>query len=317
VSETDIENRSRHFRVEQLGDGVFALLHQDDGWAIGNAGIVDLGESTLVFDTFMAVEAGIDLRTAAQELTGNPVGIVINSHYHNDHIWGNQAFDRQTDIISSSDTRALIETKGQEEYVWYMENSSTRFKEIRAQIEDEKDGEKKKELELSSSYYEGLMATLPGLSIRLPNITFKSRMRIHGAKRDVDLITYKNGHTGSDTILYLPGEGILFLADLLFVDSHPYLADGDPVHLKVTLDEIGTFEGDVLIPGHGPPGSKNDLSLLRHYIDHCEQAADSLLDEEDAATQIADLAIPDPYMAWAFANFYPMNIRCLLSARES
>lgn len=289
---------SKHFRVEQLADGVFALIHRDGGWAIANAGIIDLGETTLVFDTFITVEAGTDLRNAAEELTGNVVNIVINSHYHNDHIWGNQAFDSQTAIISSTETRAIIGTKGQEEYAWYKENSPIRLNELRTQIEDEKDEGKKKELELWSSYHEGLVATLPELSVRFPNITFKSRLRIHGAKREVDLITYKNGHTESDTILVLPDQGILFLADLLFVDSHPYLADGDPVHLKEILDEKKIIEGDVLIPGHGPSGSKNDLSLLREYIDHCEQAANSIFDEEDSQAQIANLVIPDPYADW-------------------
>ncbi|MCH7586833.1 MAG: MBL fold metallo-hydrolase [Chloroflexi bacterium] len=303
---------SRHFRVEQLADGVFALIHKEGGWAIANAGIIDLGESTLVFDTFITVEAGTDLRYAAQELTGNAVSIVINSHFHNDHIWGNQAFDTQTTIISSTETRANIATKGQDEVAQYKEYSPVRLKELRAQIEDEKDERKKKELELWSSYHEGLVATLPGLSVRLPNITFQSRMRIHGTKRELELLTYTDGHTGSDTILFLPDEGILFLADLLFVDSHPYLADGDPVHLKEILDEIKTLRGDVLIPGHGPPGSKNDLDLLRDYSDHCEQAAESILDKEDAEAQIANLEIPDPFAAWDYAIFYPANIRYFL-----
>ena len=308
---------SRHFNVEQLADGVFALIHREGGWAIANAGIIDLGEITLVFDTFITVEAGTDLRNAAEKLTGNPVSKVINTHYHNDHIWGNQAFDRETDIISSSETRALIATKGQDEVVYYKENSPKRLKELRAQIEDERDEGKKKELELWSSYHEGLVATLPELSVRLPNITFQSRMRIHGAKREVELLTFKNGHTENDTILVLPGEGILFLADLLFVESHPYLADGDPINLKEILEEIGTFEADTLIPGHGPPGSKHDLSLMRQYIDHCEQAADSILDVENAEVQIANLVLPDPYAAWDYAIFYPTNVRHFLTRRKN
>lgn len=303
---------SRHFRVEQLADGVFALIHKEGGWAIANAGIIDLGESTLVFDTFITVEAGIDLRNEAQELTGNAVSIVINSHYHNDHIWGNQAFNSQIAIISSSVTRAEIETKGQDEVAGYKKNSPVRLKELRAQIDDEKDKGKKKELEMWISYHEGLVATFPTLSLRFPNISFESRLRIHGVKREVELLAYKNGHTGSDTILFLPDEGILFLADLLFVDSHPYLADGDPVHLREILGEIETFEADVLVPGHGPPGSKKDLSLILQYIDHCEQAADSIQGEEAAEAQIASLVIPEPFAKWNYAIFYPTNIRYFL-----
>ena len=43
---------SRHFRLEQLADGVYACINADGGWAICNAGIIDLGNRTLVFDAF-------------------------------------------------------------------------------------------------------------------------------------------------------------------------------------------------------------------------------------------------------------------------
>ena len=36
---------SRHFRLQQLADGVYAATHIDGGAAIGSAGIVDLNEA--------------------------------------------------------------------------------------------------------------------------------------------------------------------------------------------------------------------------------------------------------------------------------
>ncbi len=51
---------SRHFNLEQLADGVYAAIHAEEGWAICNAGIIDLGDRTLVFDSFMSPQAAID-----------------------------------------------------------------------------------------------------------------------------------------------------------------------------------------------------------------------------------------------------------------
>jgi cyclase len=84
--------RSQHFRLERLADGIYAAIHIDGGWAQSNAGIIDLGDRTLIFDTFINPEAATDLRAAAEELTGRSTVVVINSHSHNDHIWGNQIF---------------------------------------------------------------------------------------------------------------------------------------------------------------------------------------------------------------------------------
>jgi len=92
---------SKHFRLQQLAEGVYAAIHREGGGAIGNAGIVDLGDRTLVYDTFIAPQPAEDLRAAAEALTGRPVDTVINSHWHSDHMWGNQVFGQDTDILST------------------------------------------------------------------------------------------------------------------------------------------------------------------------------------------------------------------------
>src|SRR5690348_17354447 len=87
---------SKHFRLEPLLDGVYAAIGIEGTGSGSNAGIIDLGDRTLVFDTFLTPQAADDLRTAAERLSGRPVAFVINSHWHSDHIHGNQAFSPET-----------------------------------------------------------------------------------------------------------------------------------------------------------------------------------------------------------------------------
>lgn len=103
---------SRHFHLERLAEGVYAAMAIDGAGAMCNAGIVDLGDRTLIFDTFWTPEAGQDLRAAAEHLTGHAITYVINSHYNADHIHGNQVFSTETTIISTSRTRELIVERG-------------------------------------------------------------------------------------------------------------------------------------------------------------------------------------------------------------
>lgn len=49
-----------------MAGGICAAIHKQGGWAISNAGILDLGDRVLVFDTFMTPEAARDLRNAAE-----------------------------------------------------------------------------------------------------------------------------------------------------------------------------------------------------------------------------------------------------------
>jgi len=105
---------SDHFTIEKLADGVFTAIHKIGGYAICNAGIIDLGDETLVFDCFISPKAARDLKKAAEELTKNEVKYVVNSHYHNDHIRGNQVFDG-AEIIATQKTKELIEKTEPEE----------------------------------------------------------------------------------------------------------------------------------------------------------------------------------------------------------
>ena len=50
------QRESKHFTLERLSDSVHAAIHREGGWAISNAGFVDLGNTTVVFDTFLTHE---------------------------------------------------------------------------------------------------------------------------------------------------------------------------------------------------------------------------------------------------------------------
>jgi cyclase len=83
---------SKHFQIERLADGVYAAIASEQGYAICNVGIIDIGDRTILFDTFISPEAARDLLKATEQLTSHKITHVINSHGHNDHIRGNQVF---------------------------------------------------------------------------------------------------------------------------------------------------------------------------------------------------------------------------------
>jgi glyoxylase-like metal-dependent hydrolase (beta-lactamase superfamily II) len=90
----------QHFKLHPLAEGVYAAIAENGGQAISNAGLVDLGGQVIVFDTFLTPQAAVELRRFAIDRFGQVSHIIINSHYHNDHIWGNQVFaSRWIDLI--------------------------------------------------------------------------------------------------------------------------------------------------------------------------------------------------------------------------
>ena len=43
---------SRHFQLRELAGGIYAAMSIEGSGSGSNAGIIDLGDSTIVFDTF-------------------------------------------------------------------------------------------------------------------------------------------------------------------------------------------------------------------------------------------------------------------------
>ena len=292
--------RSNHFTLEEIGHGIFAAIHQSGGAAIANAGIIDLGDATLIFDTFISPAAAKDLRLAAEALTRRPVTYVFNSHYHNDHIRGNQEFP-DSQIISTSETLKLIRSAGLEELAWDQDNAPNRYQHFQNIYENTQDQNDRENIRFPLDYYRVLSESLEGLKMIEPQHTFQERLSLSGSSRTVELLTYGGGHTGDDGFLFIPDAGILFLADLLFVGCHPYLADGDPDKLISILKQVGLLDANLLVPGHGPLGTPKDLPLM---IDYVKVVADLAADRADDAK----IAPPPPFDTWEMDIFFQSNL---------
>lgn len=299
---------SPHFEIEELARGVFAAIHKDGGGAICNAGVVDLGDRTLVFDTFLTPQAARDLKIAAEALTLKPVTLVVNSHGHNDHIWGNQVFIDEADIVSTVTTTERIASEGIKECEWYRENTPKRLASLQERYESMGDEEQKGELELWLDYYRHLAEAMCELELVPPNRTFEGQLLINGTKRTAELIEYKNGHTCSDLILYLPQDSIIFMGDLLFINSHPYLGDGDPDTLINILQEIQKMGARVFVPGHGPVGTAADVAVLIDYVEVCQDIVNRMVSDGQGEETVDSIEVPEPFASWQQAGFFRSNL---------
>jgi glyoxylase-like metal-dependent hydrolase (beta-lactamase superfamily II) len=97
-----------NFSVIKLADGVYACINKPGGKAIGNSGIVDNGETTIVFDTFLSPDAAEELIRMVEQMKLSSIRYVINSHFDNDHVRGSQCFSSDVKILTTERTAELI-----------------------------------------------------------------------------------------------------------------------------------------------------------------------------------------------------------------
>jgi len=189
---------SRHFGLVRLADGVYAAVHADGGWVVCNVGLVDLGERTLVYDTGLTPQGALDLRATAVALTARVPHYVVNSHYHNDHIRGNQVFDDGL-LVSTARTRELMASRGPVSVEEDRKQATEGIAEMEALARSE-DPAKRREAALFLPYWQAILASLPGLELRLPLLTFGDSVALHGSKRSARLVAVA-GHSESDCVL--------------------------------------------------------------------------------------------------------------------
>ena len=142
---------------------------------------------------------------------------------------------------------------------WARKNVDKQVEKARRSLEVAKPDERAEEV-MWLGYYTAIAQSLAGLKMRLPDITFKDSMWIHGSARSVELMECPHAHTTSDAVMILPSERIAFMGDILFVNRHPWFGDGDPDSLKKHLQRF--YDNDSLqrfVPGRGTVAGKESL----------------------------------------------------------
>ena len=89
----------RALEVKQITNDLYVIYGLG-----GNVAVLDTDEGTVIVDTMTLKYQGDRIKEEAMALTGKPITLIINTHYHLDHIRGNPAFDAGTRIVSTKRT---------------------------------------------------------------------------------------------------------------------------------------------------------------------------------------------------------------------
>lgn len=304
-----------HFRLEQIAVGVYAVIACTGGAAHSNAGIVDLGDRTLIFDTLGTPKAAEELRAAAERLTGRLVTYIVNSHVDHDHWLGNQVFASDAIIISTAKTRERMVASGAEYIGRCRENPAILEEQIRAveeRLQSETDERWRVSLEGRATGLRNELEALPTLTLRFPDQTFEEKVVFHGTHRVVELLTWGGGHSSSDAFLHLPAERIAFMGDLGFFQFHVPLVGGDRRALATILESLLALNLETYVPGHGPLGSQVDVRLQMQYIAALEALAGQVVEAGGSADDAARQPIPAPFDSWSHGmGLFEANMRTL------
>jgi glyoxylase-like metal-dependent hydrolase (beta-lactamase superfamily II) len=102
----------------------------------------------------------------------------------------------------------------------------------------------------------------------VPDITFSDRMTLVLGGKTVELVYLGRSHSDNMIIMRFPEERAVFTVDFISVKRLPYMDLNDayfPDWIEA-VKKVEAMDFDILVPGHGPVGTKADASEHRRYL---------------------------------------------------
>jgi glyoxylase-like metal-dependent hydrolase (beta-lactamase superfamily II) len=236
----------------EIGDRVFvrryAFYDQNIGVVLGD------GEA-LVVDTRSTHAQGREILDDLHELTRFPVTVVVDTHGHHDHAFGNRVF-RPAAIWGHAGCPAFMARTA--------EAARSGMAAVQPELADE----------------------LAEVVIDPPDQLFADQATVRVGERPVDLRFLGRGHTDHDIVLSVPGTDVLFAGDLIEGGAVPYFGDGYPIDWPATADSLARLVSGTVVPGHGDHAGRgfaeDQAAAIRAIADLAQRIHAGELELEDA-----------------------------------
>ena len=259
--------QSAGFEVIKVAEGVYAAVRKEPPGLTVNANSVFIinDNDVVVVDTTLTPGSARELLTALRKLTNKPVKYVINTHWHDDHVMGNQVFRDafpNVEFIAHANTRDYLPATGlnnrkqamsEHGYPGFIAALKNRLAKNESFFGGPMNEEERATYQSDIKIAERYMAENPGVEIILPTITFYDRLTLYCGKRTIDIRYLGRGHTSGDIVVHLPNECIVVAGDLV-IWPVPYVGSpqSHPGEWSTTLEKLLALNPAIILPGHGP-----------------------------------------------------------------
>jgi cyclase len=203
------------------------------------------------------------LLASISKVSDQPIRFVINTHYHGDHVGGNETLGKAGSVIIAHDN-------------------------IRHRMSSDQ----------VSIFFDETTPTWPQDS--LPIITFNDRVTLHLNGEEVTAIHVPRGHTDGDSIVHFPDSNVIHMGDIFFNGLYPFidLDGGGSIQGTIAAVELGIGMADdetQIIPGHGP---MSDLSGMQEYLAFLISARDRVQALIDQGMSLQQAVAAKPTADW-------------------
>ncbi len=198
----------------------------------GNVAVLLAGDRTLIVDTGSTEDGVGRIKSAISEVRDQPIHLVVNTHWHPDHVAGNEKmYELGATIIAHDNVKQRM---------------------------------------MSEQYIEFLDRKVPVPPAQaVPQLTFSGELNLNLNGNDVHIFQIQPGHTETDAVVFFKTANVIHLGDLYFNGLYPYIgiSSGGSIDDMITVVHAILPKLDdqtIVIPGHGALSNKAELTA---YVD--------------------------------------------------
>lgn len=318
---------TRKHDVVKLADGVYAFVWADQNVnPEPNVLIVVNDDDVLVVDSSMYPSTSRLVIDEIRKLTPKPVRTLVNTHWHDDHVFGNSVYREAwpgVQIVAHENTRNDAAKEAFGAIPKDLEKNRKSLEKYRHWLETGKrdDGSTLPETSMTrlreeivpelTQYDEEIGTVKPAL----PDLTFTDSLVLHRGARTIEIAYLGRGNTRGDVVVWLPDERILATGDLVVAPT-PFGIESYYADWASTLDTLlRRFDARTYFLGHG--AAFHDAGYVRQVRNlllalvtrvRAEVAAGASLDDVQKRVTLADFrtlfAGDDALKQRAFDEFF-------------
>lgn len=229
--------------VTEVADATYVLNYR---YLNQNIGVIVGRDEVAVIDTRSSGGQAREILDDVKRLTKLPVRIVIDTHGHSDHAFGNVVFRRADDRVAiwgQAGCPPFLARTGE----------AQRADTIRDLPDESVD-----------------IATL---TLDPPDRLVEDRETIDVGGRGVELLHLGRAHTDHDLVIRVPDANVVFAGDVVVKSDFPYFGDSYPLDFPTTVARIEALDWDAVVTGHGGLADRAYLAFHRERVQRLADVA--------------------------------------------
>ncbi|HEX8627667.1 MAG TPA: MBL fold metallo-hydrolase [Catenuloplanes sp.] len=223
--------------MREVEQGVFGFLQGDGGWCVNNAGLVVGAETAVLIDTAATERRAVRLREQVTRVVPAGASLLVNTHHHGDHVFGNAQFVPAATIVAHELTRTEMAAAG---------------------------------LGLRNLWPDVDWGDTP---LVLPSLTFRDRLTLDLGGITVQLIHVGPAHTTNDVVAWIPQRRVLFAGDVLMSGVTPFCLMGSIEGSLRAIERLRALRPRIVVAGHGPVAGPEILDVNAAYLRWIQRVA--------------------------------------------